>query len=107
MLRRCKNKNYFNSHQENRGIIYREAVKAQTATHRLSSSETAFLWQQQAVSLMELLLNPFALTREDSAGLKTNLVEGGAESEAKNIPHEGVFRGKLLLGGKAEDMSER
>ena len=56
---------------------------------------------------MELLLNPFALTREDSAGLKKNLVKGGAESEAKNIPHEGVFRGKLLLGRKDERMSER
>ncbi len=56
---------------------------------------------------MELLRNPFALTRANSTKLQTNLVEGGAESEAKNIPHEGVFRGKLLLGGKAEDMSER
>ena len=56
---------------------------------------------------MELLLNPFALTREDSTQLQTNLVKGGAESEAKNIPHEGVFRGKLLLGGKAEGMFER
>ena len=36
-----------------------------------------------------------------------NLVEGGAESDAKNIPHEGVFRGKLLLGGRAEGMFER
>ena len=56
---------------------------------------------------MEECLNSFALTRADSAKLQTNIVEGGAESEAKNIPHEGVFRGKLLLGGKAEDMSER
>ena len=56
---------------------------------------------------MEECLNSFALTRADSAGLLTNLVECGAESEAKNIPHEGGFRGKLLLGGKAEGMSER
>ncbi len=27
--------------------------------------------------------------RADSAKLQTNLIEGGAESEAKNIPHEG------------------
>ena len=56
---------------------------------------------------MEECLNSFSLTRADSAGLQTNLVESGAESEAKNIPHEGVFRGKLLLGGKAEGMFER
>ena len=46
---------------------------------------------------MELLLNPFALMRANSAGLQTNLVKGGAESEAKNIPHEGVFRGYVSL----------
>ena len=56
---------------------------------------------------MEECLNPFSLTRANSTRLQTNLVKGGAENEAKNIPHEGVFRGKLLLGGKAEDMSER
>ena len=38
-----KNKNYFNLRQENRGIIYQEAVKAQTAIDRFSNSETAFL----------------------------------------------------------------
>ena len=56
---------------------------------------------------MEECLNSFALTRANSAKLQTNLVEGGAESEAKNIPHEGVFRGKLLLGRKDERMFER
>ena len=35
------------------------------------------------------------------------IVFKGWREKVKNIPHEGVFRGKLLLGGKAEDMSER
>ena len=38
---------------------------------------------------MEECLNPFALMRANSTKLQTNLIEGGAESEAKNIPHEG------------------
>lgn len=44
-------------------------IKAQTATGRI----------------------PFKRARAVSAGLQTNLVEGGAESDAKNIPHEGVL----------------
>jgi hypothetical protein len=34
-----KNKNYFNSHQENRGIIYRDDINAQTTIERFSEDK--------------------------------------------------------------------